>query len=237
MMKELLLFLAILTFFSGCTAKLSDPKLDFKPPEYVEQMPSKEEENNYASSGSIFGQGDNPLFSDHKAMHVNDIVTVSITENTNSSNSVNKKISESDTTQLGGGTFTAGGNNSAVSSLVNKASGLTNIGFNANSSSSFSGKGSYSKAASFKTTISARIIKVLENGNYFIAGRRDMLIDDEKQIIQISGVIRPYDIDQNNQISSDKISDAKISYSSQGELDRATQQGWGTKIIKAVWPF
>ncbi|RUM62285.1 MAG: flagellar basal body L-ring protein FlgH [Sulfurimonas sp.] len=237
MMKELLLLPVILTLFSGCTAKLSDPELDFKPPAYVEQMPSKEEENNFASSGSIFGQGDNPLFSDHKAMHVNDIVTVSITENTNSSNSVNKKISESDTTQLGGGTFSAGGNNAAVSSLANKASGLTNIGFNANSSSSFSGKGSYSKAASFRTMVSARIIKVLENGNYFISGRRDILIDNEKQIIQISGVIRPYDIDQNNQISSDKISDAKIAYSSQGELDRATQQGWGTKILKAVWPF
>jgi len=79
MMKELLLLPVILTLFSWCTAKLSDPELDFKPPAYVEQMPSKEEENNFASSGSIFGQGDNPLFSDHKAMHVNDIVTVSIT--------------------------------------------------------------------------------------------------------------------------------------------------------------
>ncbi len=237
MIKELLLIMATITLFSGCTAKLTEPELDFEPPEYVEQMPSKEDEKSYTSSGSIFGQGDNPLFSDHKAMHVNDIVTVTITENTNSSNSVNKKISESDTTELGGGTFTAGGTNNAISSLANRASGLTNVGFNANSSSSFSGKGSYSKAASFQTTISARIIKVLENGNYFITGRRDILIDDEKQIVQISGVIRPYDIDQNNQINSDKISEAKILYRSEGELDRATQQGWGTKAIKAIWPF
>ncbi len=237
MIKELLFIMSITTVFSGCAAKFTEPELDFKPPAYVEQMPSKEDEKSYASSGSIFGQGDNPLFSDHKAMHVNDIVTVTITESTNSSNSVNKKISESDTTELGGGTFTAGGANSAISSLANRASGLTNIGFNANSSSSFSGQGSYSKAATFKTIISARIIKVLENGNYFISGRRDMLIDDEKQIIQISGVIRPYDIDQNNQINSDKISEAKILYRSEGELDRATQQGWGTKAIKAIWPF
>jgi flagellar L-ring protein precursor FlgH len=237
MYKELLLIMMTITFFSGCTAKLSEPELDFKPPEYVEQMPAKEIENNYAANGSIFGQGDNPLFSDHKAMHVNDIVTVTIIESINSSNSVNKAIKESDTTELGGGTFTTGGGNSAVSSLVNKANGLTSLGFNANSTSSSSGQGAYSKAASFQTTVSARIIKVLENGNYFIAGRRDILIDDEKQIMQISGVIRPYDIDQYNQIDSDKISDAKIMYSSEGELDRSIQQGWATKAIRAVWPF
>ena len=93
------------------------------------------------------------------------------------------------------------------------------------------------KDASFNTTISVRIVKVLKNGNYFIAGRRELLIDDQKQLIQLSGVIRPYDIDQYNMISSSQISDAKILYKSQGDVDRATKQGWGTKIIQAVWPF
>jgi flagellar L-ring protein precursor FlgH len=62
-------------------------------------------------------------------------------------------------------------------------------------------------------------------------------VDDQKQLIQISGVIRPYDIDQYNKISSTQISDAKILYKTQGDMDRATQQGWGTKIIQSVWPF
>ena len=85
--------------------------------------------------------------------------------------------------------------------------------------------------------MSARIVKVLSNGNYFIAGRREILIDDQKQIIQLSGVIRPYDIDQNNKIDSAQMSEAKIFYKTQGDLDRATQQGWGTKLIRAAWPF
>jgi flagellar L-ring protein precursor FlgH len=237
MRREFYLSVVVVALFSGCTAKLTDPEIDFEPPEYVEQMPAKESENSHIASGSIFGQGENPLFSDHKAMHVNDIVTVIVTESSNSSNSVNKKISESDSTELGGGTFTSGGSNGAINSVVNSANNLTNIGFKAGSTSSFAGQGAYSKAASFSTKVSVRIVKVLENGNYFISGRREMLIDDEKQVLQISGVIRPYDIDQNNQISSDKISDAKILYDSQGELDRATEQGWGTKAIKAVWPF
>jgi len=101
-----IIFYAIV-FFSGCTANLTDPEIDFEPPKYVEQMPSKEEGQDFTSTGSIFGQGDNPLFSDHKAMHVNDIVRVVIAETAQSSNVAAKAISESDTSTLGGGTFTA----------------------------------------------------------------------------------------------------------------------------------
>ncbi|MEA2073844.1 MAG: flagellar basal body L-ring protein FlgH, partial [Campylobacterota bacterium] len=52
-----------------------------------------------------------------------------------------------------------------------------------------------------------------------------------------SGVIRPYDIDQNNNINSSQMSEAKIFYKTEGDVDRANKQGWGTKAIQAVWPF
>jgi len=63
------------------------------------------------------------------------------------------------------------------------------------------------------------------------------MVDDQKQIMQLSGVIRPYDIDQNNQISSAKISDAKIMYANEGDIDRSVNQGWGSKMVQAIWPF
>lgn len=239
-MKQFLIFLmptyAIL-FFSGCTANLTDPEIDFEPPAYVEQMPSKEDKKDFGSVGSIFGQGENPLFTDHKAMHVNDVVTVVISENAKSANSGSKQLSEDDSVGLGGGSFTAGGTNSAVNSAVKKLNGLSNVGFGATSASAFTGKGSSTRDASFTTTVSARIVKVLQNGNYFISGKREILVDDQKQIVQIGGVIRPYDIDQYNRINSSQISDAKILYKTEGEVDRATKQGWGTKIMQAAWPF
>lgn len=237
MLKTIICGGCAILFLSGCTAKLTEPTMSFEPPEYVEQMPAIEKEMDFGSTGSIFGQGENPLFSDHKAMHVNDIVTVLISEMASSSNSAQKSTAETDSNALGGGAFTAGGNNAAVSSHLGKLSGLTNIGFAADSTSSYSGQGSSTKDAQFTTTVSARIVKVMQNGNYFISGRREMMIDDEKQIIQISGVIRPYDIDQNNRIQSVQMSNAKILYSSEGDIDRATKQGWGTKLVKSVWPF
>ena len=110
-------------------------------------------------------------------------------------------------------------------------------GFNSTTSNQFKGQGSATKDASFTTTVSARVVKVLENGNIFVSGKREILIDNQKQIIQVSGVIRPYDIDQFNRINSNQMSDAKILYKTEGDVDRVTQQGWGTKMLQGVWPF
>ncbi len=240
MLKTILIFFMpfyVILFLSGCTAGLTDPEIDFEPPAYVEQMPAHEDKKDFISTGSIFGQGDNPLFSDHKAMHVNDIVRVVISETAKSTSSGVKQISASDNSDLGGGTFVANGGNGTVTSIADKLNGISNIGFQTKSDSTFKGQGSATKDASFATTVSARIVKVLQNGNYFISGKREILVDDQKQVIQISGVIRPYDIDQYNKIDSAQMSDARILYKTEGDVDRATKQGWGTKIIQAAWPF
>jgi len=220
-----------LFFLSGCTANLTNPEINFKPPAYVEQMPAKEQRQDFTATGSIFGQGENPLFSDHKAMHVNDIVTVVISETAKSSNTGTKQLSNVDSSKLGGGLFSKSG------TPMGGVNGYSNIGFQTDSTRNFKGSGTAVKDASFTTTVSARVVKVLKNGNYFISGRREILIDNQKQLVQISGVIRPYDINQNNKISSSQISDAKILYKTEGDVDRATQQPWGTKIIQSIWPF
>ncbi len=223
--------------FSGCTADLTEPEIDFEPPKYVEQMPAKEIKQDFAAPGSIFGQGDNPLFCDHKAMKVNDIVTIVINETAQSKTAGQKQLSESGTTSLGGGLFTSAGTNAAVDAHVNRLNGILGTGFSSSTTNQYKGQGSATKDASFTTTVSARVVKVLENGNIFVSGTREILIDDQKQIIQVSGVIRPYDIDQYNKISSNQMSDAKILYKTEGDVDRATKQGWGTKMFQAVWPF
>ena len=236
MIKTLLIILTpffMMLILSGCTANLADPEIDFEPPAYVEQMPAHEDEQNFVSTGSLFGQGDNPLFSDHKAMHVHDIVRVVISETTKSSNTAAKALDKTDTTNLNAGVFSS----TSLSKLTGRANALTDIGFKSGSNSTFAGKGSSTKDASFSTTISARIVKILQNGNYYIVGKREILIDNQKQIIQISGVIRPYDIDQFNKIDSSKMSEAKILYKSEGDVNGAVEQPWGTKLIKSIWPF
>lgn len=217
--------LACCLTFSSCG--LSDPSINMQAPAYVEQIEPKAE-SNMGSPGSLFGKGTNPLFSDNKAMNVNDIVTIIIKEDTNQSVKASKSTNKATNSNLNSGVF---------SGLLSKLNKHTDIGFNTKNNHDFSGGGQASRNDKFQTTISARVIKVLANGNYFIEGKKQLLINGEKQIIQITGVIRPYDITGQNTIESKYIADAKILYSTQGEIDKATQKSWGTKAIETLWPF
>jgi len=233
-----LFFIAIvMLFFSGCNAVHTQPQIDMKPPKYVEQMPSKEIRENYTNVGSLFGQGRNPLFADRKAMREHDIVTVVIEERATSSSNAQKNLNKNNNSRLGGGVVSYGGESRTIDSVVNQFNKIGSLGFETESQRNFTSGGSSTRNEQFTTTISARIIKVMANGNYFIYGSRELLIEGEKQIIQISGVIRPCDIDQNNQINSKYISDAKILYATEGEIQKATQRGWANQIIESVWPF
>ncbi len=227
-MKKLLLSLSLLLVtISGCTTPV-DPKISMKPPVYVNSLEKNTKKTIQQHEGSLFGKGTNPLFSDKKAMKQNDIVTVIIDEKTIQLSQGNKKLSSATTYQTGGGVFT--GNAKVLN-------GLTKVGFSTDSKNTYAGSGTNSRNEKFSTTISARIAKVLNNGNYFIVGSRELLINGEKQIIKITGVIRPYDIDQFNTINSKYIADAKILYETEGDIHRNTNEGWGTKIIKSVSPF
>ena len=233
-MKKNIYFCAVLAAsLSGCLPS-ADPRIDMKPPVYVEQLPAKQV-NNQPNAGSLFGRGDNPLFADRKAMNVNDIVTVVISERANQSSSGKHDTSKNSAISLGGGLFSAG--SAPLSTLATQLNKAGDIGFSAGTKNEFTGAGSSVRAEAFTTTISARIIKVLENGNYFIEGSRELLINGEKQIMQLSGVIRPYDISNANEIDSRYIADAKILYKTEGDLDRATRKPWGTKLMEAIWPF
>lgn len=236
-MKKILLLSLIALLYTGCSQHPADPEITMKAPAYVDQLPSKVDDAPRSNPGSLFGQGDNPLFSDLKAMHVNDIVTVTISENILQSSNAKKKLSKDSKDSLGGGLITNNGSNGILKSATNAINGVSNIGFQTGSTNSFSGTGTSSRSEKFTTTISARIIKILNNGNYFIEGSRELLLNGEKQIIHISGVIRPYDIDQTNTIDSKYIADAKISYVTQGEINQNMKKPWGARFMESIWPF
>jgi flagellar L-ring protein precursor FlgH len=223
-----LIFLAL--FLTSCSKTPMDPKIDMKPPTYVQELPPKIENNVKSNPGSLFGKGDNPLFSDRKAMKVNDILTVVIEEKTALSSSSKKSVSGENENTLGAGAFTG-------PSVASKLNQLSSLGFSSSSEKSFTGQGSNTRDESFTTNITARVVKILANGNYFIEGKKELLINGEKQIFQITGTIRPYDIDETNTINSKHIADAKIFYDTQGELKRITTKPWGSKILEAIWPF
>ena len=100
-------YILLLTFiFTACTNHPMNPTIEMKAPPYVEEISPKLKSNISQNDGSLFGRGDNPLFSDRKAMRVNDILTVRIDESTDLSSSSKKTLKKTNDSSLGAGVFT-----------------------------------------------------------------------------------------------------------------------------------
>ena len=108
---------------------------------------------------------------------------------------------------------------------------------NASASSKFDGSGSTTRKENLNATIAARVTDVLANGNMLIEGRRNVLVNQEDQIIILTGMVRPRDITPDNMVNSTFIANARISYSGKGIISDRQQPGWLMGIIDKVWPF
>ncbi|MCS6896884.1 MAG: flagellar basal body L-ring protein FlgH, partial [Nitrospira sp.] len=103
--------------------------------------------------------------------------------------------------------------------------------------SKFGGKGATSRAGTLTGTISAIVTEVLPNGDLRIEGRREVTVNNEKQLMTISGVVRRVDVDTKNTVLSSAIADAKIEYSGLGVLDDVQHPGWFVRILDWIYPF
>lgn len=77
----------------------------------------------------------------------------------------------------------------------------------------------------------------MPNGNLKIKGTREVTVNNEKQLITLSGIIRSRDISPDNIVLSTYISDAMIAYSGDGIVNERQRPGWLARILDVVWPF
>ncbi|KAA0258766.1 flagellar basal body L-ring protein FlgH [Deferribacter autotrophicus] len=235
-MKRMVTFLIAALLFSGCAKKVVTevPTTDYKKEieEYRKYQASKKPSPSLWTDMGSYGT----FFLDYKGRKVGDIVIVKIIESSSASNSNTVKTSKSTSYKTG------------ITSLLGLPThfGMTNFlnsgnkfdpNIDASTNNSFSGKGQKQKSDTVTATIAARVIDVLPSGNLVIEGHREIVVDQEKQVISVKGVIRQKDIDANNTVLSTAIADAQITYSGKGMLTDANKKGWLASVIDWVWPF
>lgn len=195
----------------------------------------------YKKKGSLYSIRGGSLFSDKKDLQIGDIIQVNIVEELKSDSKNSRNTSRNNNSNLGGGVFVGtGGEGAEQGSIVKAATGLNKnigLGFETQSSSTFTGSATSKFDESLETTISAVIEQVYQNGNYLIKGSREIVIDGQKQMVLLSGVIRPYDITPDNTIGSSQIANLKILFEKFGDDRDSLNKGWGTKAIESIWPF
>ena len=224
------IILSILSILlAGCSTSNQTINIQQKPklqiPKKIEPIVRKK--------GTLYTRRGPSLFSDKKDLQVGDIIQVEIQEGLSNSSKDNIKSSKDSSTGINGGTTTAPNSGN----LAKKINSITNIGFKAGTKNSFSGKVETSNDEEYTTTISAIITQIYQNGNYFIEGSKEMLINGQKQIIQISGIIRPYDLTPDNKIYSYQLANLKILYNKAGTEMQSLKKPWGSKLIETISPF
>lgn len=232
-MKNSFLFLFVLVFL-GCT---SNQELEFDKPEI--QIPKKLPDAK-KNKGSLYSMQGTSLFADKKDLQVGDIIQIVINEDLSSKSNNKRELSSSRDNNLGGGVFSATGNNNlgeTAGKVANKLNRNLGVDFGTNSSSADKGSVKTQVDETFETTISAIIEETYQNGNYYIKGKKEMLIEGQKQEIIISGVIRPYDISSDNSINSSQIANLKLLYDKDGVEADILETPWGTRFLRSIWPF
>jgi len=201
---------------------------EVKSPAFDEQMPKPQ--LNYAS-GSLWQASSSGLAEDVKARGRGDIVTVLISEQASASKQASTGTSRASTLSAGIPNL-LGLEKTPVKGWMDLANLL-----NANFASKYDGSGSTSRAETLQATMSTKVVEALPNGNLMIEGRRNVKVNNEDQIIVLTGTVRSRDVSADNTISSSLIADARINYSGKGIISDRQKPGWLMNVLDTIWPF
>jgi flagellar L-ring protein FlgH len=163
------------------------------------------------------------LYTDHKAYKVGDIVTIMVVESVEGTQSASMKTSKKESLSGGFGMSSWGGGTLNPFPYV--------PAWGAAGQESQDGGGKSVRAGTLMAKISARITKVLSNGNLVVRGTKVVQINDDKQNLIIEGVIRPEDISSDNTIYSTYVADANIMFEGKGPIGEKTSPGIFTRLF------
>ncbi len=179
---------------------------------------------------------ENLLFADTKAKQVGDIVTVNLEEDFQSTNSATTGVSKDSQIDLGVTTILGLPNDYGMTDFLGLGNSFDPT-VQAESSRSTNGAGMTTRGGSMTGTLAAVIKEELPNGIFRIEGRRTVTVNNEDQMMVLTGLIRRVDIGFNNLISSQRIANANIIYTGKGVISDEQNVGWLMRFFAWVWPF
>ena len=222
-MATKLFIMATAVALAGCNATLF-PRVDVAdttPVEPAAPAPVK------VANGAIFQLASyRPLFEDHRARHVGDILVIAIEEKISASQSANSTVEKS------------GGLDASISALPGVPSKAFARGTaTASSSNSFEGKGSTDASNDFKGTITATVTRVLPNGHLIISGEKQIGVNSNVDVLRFSGQVDPRSIKPGNTVSSTQVANVRLEHRGRGAQAEAQVIGWLARVFLSVLPI
>ncbi len=185
--------------------------------------------------GSLWtGRQANGLVADSRATNVGDLVTISITETAKASEIANTKTSKDSGVKVG---ITSLLGLSFPMKAFSKKDAEVDTAIEGTVGNVSDGQGKTERQSSFTSYLTARVIQVLPNQNLMIQGQRQMRINNETEVVTLTGIVRPQDIDRNNIVPSSKVAEARVMISGAGVVSDKQRVGWFQRFFDHTWPF
>jgi flagellar L-ring protein precursor FlgH len=172
------------------------------------------------------------MYTDPRACGINDIVTIRVSEASTASNKATLETSKKTSMSLGIDDFFGLEDQVKVNSSFTPSSMVKSSTNNSNQ-----GEGASTRESKLTAYITARVIDVMPNSNLVIEAKKEVIVNKEKQVAVLTGIIRPRDIAYNNIIESNRIADMQIKFSGKGPVSAQTRRGWLSWLLGVIWPF
>ncbi len=172
------------------------------------------------------------LYTDDVARNIGDVLTIKISENSKVDNKAKrdlKKEVDKSTTFNGELGITTPKNN-----LLPRMPGFTMA---AESTNELKSKADFKDERKYVDSVTVVVVDILPNRNLVVMGTRHRNIAGDIQTIEVSGIVRPSDIEFDNTVKSEQIADFRIVTRNKGIAAPYTKPGWLGRIFDIIWPF
>jgi flagellar L-ring protein precursor FlgH len=212
----------------GCAG----PVTTYKFPERKYE-PGQYDLDQSGENGLLWGENTPDVIEDNRSRRLGDLVIVKIEEAADASDSAATKTSKKSSVNAGMSNFLG-----LLEKLAKRHPNLdTSTLVKAFFESSFEGNGETTRAGTLTATIPCQVKSVLPNGDLFIEGTKTIQINEEETHLYLSGVVRPYDIDMGNTVSSGRVLDARIDFSGRGVISDKQGPGILHRGMDLAWPM
>ncbi len=174
-------------------------------------------------SPSLWNEETGNRYSNHKAMHVGDIVTVLVTESSQGVNSSSLKTKKESKVDMNGGPGKG------------PFSFLPLFGVKTSMKDELNGTGRTSLSGELSAKITAEVVEIRPNGHLVIEGSRMVSVNNDEDRVTLHGVARPEDIRADNTILSTFLAEARITYAGKGPASHAAHKGVLLRVLS--WIF
>jgi flagellar L-ring protein precursor FlgH len=168
------------------------------------------------------------LATDLRARQVNDLVTIRVVESIAAAGTADSSLDKS--SNAGASVTHLFGAEGKLPGWIDPTSLVS-----ASANTKFKGGGATSRSGDLSAIVTARVTEVLPNGDLVIESAREIDINGDRQMVVLSGVVRPADINRNNVALSTAVGQLRIRYFGHGLIKDNLTPGWLVRVLNRIF--